>query len=322
MSDSYYAGFDLGGTQLKYGVIAASGQLVFKDKAPSPPDITRLMTLIGSIWEELEQRFGQKIKAAGFGFAGFYSLTKKRILYSPNYQTLNNFPLVPQLKRVIPVPFFIHNDANLAAFGEYMFGRGQRVQSLVFLTVGTGVGSGLILEGELWQGRGGFAGELGHITVNPEGLLCNCGNTGCLETEVSAPALVRNYLNFSGKRREQLTAKDVYLRAKSGDEAARKSFERCGYFLGIGLSIVINLLNPEKIIIGGGVMDSGRWLLSPAIAEAKKRSIEVSFALCRIEKASLGNDAGLMGAAAWARHQLDQGKALTSSRSKKYESCR
>ncbi|HNS05937.1 MAG TPA: ROK family protein [Candidatus Saccharicenans sp.] len=306
MADRYYAGFDLGGTQLKYGVIEASGQLVFKDKVPSPPDINQLMTLIGSLWKELETRFGWKIKAAGFGFAGFYSVSRKRIVYSPNYQALNNFPLVPHLEKVIPVPFFIHNDANLAAFGEYMFGRGRRVQSLVFLTIGTGVGSGLILEGELWQGRGGFAGELGHVTVNPEGIKCNCGNSGCLETEVSGPALVRNYFNFSGKKEDQLTAKDVYLRARAGDEAARQSFERCGRFLGIGLSLVINLLNPEKIVIGGGVMDSGHWLLSPAIQEARRRSIKVSFELCRIEKASLGNDAGLMGAAAWAGQQLSR----------------
>ncbi|HRD02985.1 MAG TPA: ROK family protein [Candidatus Saccharicenans sp.] len=320
MSDryhGYYAGFDLGGTQLKYGVIEAGGRLAFKNKVPSPPDINHLMTLIGSIWKELENKFGRKIKAAGFGFAGFYSLARKRILYSPNYQALNNFPLVPHLKKIIPVPFFIHNDANLAAFGEYIFGRGQQTQSLVFLTIGTGVGSGLILAGELWQGRGGFAGELGHITVNHEGLRCNCGNTGCLETEVSAPALVRNYLNFSGKKEERLTAKDVYLRARAGDEAARKSFDRSGYFLGIGLSIVINLLNPENIIIGGGVMDAGRWLLSPAIKEAKKRSIGESFSLCRIEKASLGNDAGLMGAAAWARQQLARQKSITSTRHKK-----
>ncbi|MDD8021360.1 MAG: ROK family protein, partial [Acidobacteriota bacterium] len=231
-----------------------------------------------------------------------------------NYQPLNNFPIVPHLKKFIPVPFFIHNDANLAAFGEYMFGGGRRAQSLVFLTIGTGVGSGLILEGELWQGQDGLAGELGHITVNPEGLKCNCGNAGCLETEVSAPALVRNYLNFSEKAEEELTAKEVCRRARAGDEAAKKSFDRCGYYLGIGLSVVINLLNPEKIIIGGGVMDSGHWLLSPAKKEAKKRSIRASFALCRIEKARLKNDAGLMGAAAWARQQLPQVQAKTRSR--------
>jgi|YNPBryunderm2012_1023409.scaffolds.fasta_scaffold00005_74 glucokinase len=303
MPEKLYAGFDLGGTQLKYGVIDSSGSLYFKAQEPSPPDIQSLLYLIEAIWQKLDRRFPGRIKSAGFGFAGFFSLKKKRILQSPNYQALNNFPLFTALKKILPVPFAVHNDANLAAYGEYLYGSGRGVHSLVLLTVGTGLGSGIILDGQLWQGRCGFAGELGHITVNPEGLKCNCGNVGCLETEVSATALVRNYEHFSGKK-EELTARDIYLRARAGDKAARMSFDRCGYFLGIALGIIINLLNPEKIIIGGGVMKSGHWLLKPAIKEAKKRAIPVSFDCCRIIKATLGNDAGLIGAAAWARNQL------------------
>lgn len=304
MPENLYAGFDLGGTRLKYGLINSSGRIIFKGQAPSPPDIKPLMNLIQKTWVELDRRYPRRIKSAGFGFAGFFSLKEKRIKQSPNYPALNNFPLFPALRKIIPVPLAVHNDANLAAYGEYLFGSGQKVHSLVFLTVGTGLGSGLILEGELWQGKAGFAGELGHITVNPEGLKCGCGNIGCLETEVSAPALVRNYHLFSGKE-EPLEARDIYLRARAGDENAKKSFDRCGYFLGIALGIVINFLNPEKIVIGGGVMKSGKWLLQPARAEARRRSIAPSFATCRIQKASLGNNAGLMGAAAWARHQLE-----------------
>ncbi len=306
MPENLYAGFDLGGTQLKYGLINASGRLIFKSQAPSPPDINSLMTLIRHIWEELEGRYPKRIKSAGFGFAGFFSLKQKRIMQSPNYPALDNFPLFPALKKIIPVPFAVHNDANLAAYGEYLFGSARRAHSLVFLTVGTGLGSGIILKGELWQGKGGFAGELGHITVNPEGLKCGCGNIGCLETEVSATALVRNYREFSGSR-ESLTAREIFLRARTGDEAARKSFDRCGYFLGIALGIVMNFLNPEKIIIGGGVMKAGNWLLKPAVAEARRRSIAPAFSTCEIRKARLGNDAGLMGAAAWGRHRLEAG---------------
>jgi len=303
MPEKVFAGFDLGGTQLKYGLINSSGRVIFKSQVPSPPDIESLLRLIQNLWIELSDKSPGSIRSAGFGFAGFFSLKQKRILQSPNYPALNNFPLFSALKKIIPVPFAVHNDANLAAYGEYLYGSGRNVQSLVFLTVGTGLGSGIILEGKLWQGKGGFAGELGHITVNPEGLKCNCGNIGCLETEVSATALVRNYQAFSGKN-EEITARDVYLRALKGETAARRSFERCGYFLGIALGIIINFLNPEKIIIGGGVMKSGNWLLKPAIAEARKRSISASFASCQIKKASLGNDAGLIGAAAWARAQL------------------
>ncbi|MBC7364513.1 MAG: ROK family protein [Candidatus Aminicenantes bacterium] len=297
-----YAGFDLGGTQLKYGVIDSRGKVVYKNKTNSPPDIEQLLETISRCWQELTSIWGKKIYSVGFGFAGFFSLKKKRILNSPNYQALNNFPLFPALRKILPVPFSIHNDANLAAYGEYLYGSGKKAHSLVFLTIGTGVGSGIILNGELWQGTEGFAGELGHITVNPDGFPCNCGSRGCLETEVSATALVRNYREFKPSD-ENLTARDVYLRARKGDRAAVKSFEKCGYFLGLGLSIVINFLNPEKIILGGGVMNSGNWLLKPTLSEVKKRAIPFSLASCEIKKASLGNDAGFIGAAAWARSQ-------------------
>jgi len=297
---SCYAGFDLGGTQLKYGLIDSSGRIVHKDKIPSPGTLDGLLSAIGDIWRDLKGATPGKVKACGFGFAGFFSLAEQKILSSPNYPSLDNVNIVPSLRRIIDVPFCIDNDANVAAFGEYVYGAGRGAQSLVFLTVGTGIGSGIILDGELWHGKCGFAGELGHITVNPEGDICNCGNRGCLETEASGPKLVKNYRARTGSE-EELTPKDIYLRARSGDKAALESFARCGYYLGIGLGIAINFLNPEKILIGGGVAAAGKYLLAPAVAEARRRSHRISFACCRIEKAVLGNDAGLIGAAAWAR---------------------
>ena len=297
---SVAAGFDLGGTQLKYGAIDAEGRLVLKGKIPSPGSMPDLLAAIAGIWARMKSDSPGPVRSCGFGFAGFYSLKDRRILHSPNYPSLNNFDLDPALRKIIDVPFRVDNDANMAAYGEYVYGAGRGTQSLVLLTVGTGIGSGIILDGELWHGKCGFAGELGHITVNPEGSLCNCGNRGCLETEASAPKIVKNYLELSGSP-EPVTSRDVYLLARKGDKAARESFARCGYYLGIGLGIVINFLNPEKILIGGGVVSAGKYLLGPAIEEARRRSHRVSFACGRIEKATLGNDAGLIGAAAWAR---------------------
>jgi glucokinase len=294
-----YAGFDLGGTQLKYGAVDARGRLFVKGKIPSPGSMEELLAAIDKIWRRLKADSPGRITACGFGFAGFFSLKERKILHSPNYPSLNNFDLVPALRKIIDVPFRIDNDANMAAYGEYKHGAGRGTQSLILLTVGTGMGSGIILDGELWHGKCGFAGELGHITVNPEGNLCNCGNRGCLETEASAPKIIKNYLALSGSV-APVTSRDVYLLARKGDKAALKSFARCAYYLGIGLGIVINFLNPEKILIGGGVVSAGNYLLGPAIDEARRRSHPVSFACCRIEKASLGNDAGLIGAAAWA----------------------
>jgi len=301
MTGSLHAGFDLGGTRLKYGLIDAEGAIVHRDSAPSPDSIGGLLLLLENAWAGLQHAYPGRIETAGFGFAGFFSLGERKILASPNYPSLDDFDIVPALQRFLNVPFRIDNDANMAAFGEWMHGAGRGARSLVLLTVGTGIGSGIVLDGGLWHGKCGFAGELGHITVNPEGSKCGCGNIGCLETEASAPKIVRNYADLTGKKGEGLSAKHVYERAKEGDPAARMSFARSGYYLGIALGIVINFLNPEKILLGGGVMTTGEFLMGPAVEEARRRSHPVSFACTTIEKAGLGNDAGFIGAASWAR---------------------
>jgi glucokinase len=294
------AGFDIGGTQVKYGLIDSEGRLVFKGKVRSPEAIADFLDVLAAAWASLRGRSAVPIRSCGFGVAGFYSLRQKRVIQSPNYPALDGYPLVPAFRKFIDVPFRIGNDANMAAFGEFKHGAGRDARSLVLLTIGTGIGSGIILDGKLWEGEGGYAGELGHITVNPEGDPCPCGGRGCLETEASAPRIVKNYRALAG-RTDVADARDVYRLAKAGDAAAIESFRRCAYYLGIGLGIVINLLNPEKILIGGGVVSAGKLLLGPAVEEARRRSHRISFAGCRIEKAALGNDAGLVGAAAWAR---------------------
>ena len=298
-----YAGFDLGGTQLKYGLLDERLRAVFKSKAPTPPTMAGLLGLFGQLWEELKRKDRRSIKAAGFGIPGIFNLKEQKIYQSPNYSDLDGFELRPAIARHIKVPFWIDNDANIAAYGEYRCGAGKGVRHLLLLTLGTGVGSGIIIDGELLHGSCGFAAEMGHIVVHPDGERCNCGARGCLETEASAGPIVRNYCELTGSG-ESLTAEAVAKRAKKGDVAARKSYERAGYYLGIGLGIAINMLNPELILIGGGVMESGELILPHALAEAGRRSYKASLACCSIEKASLGNDAGLMGAAAFARDQL------------------
>jgi glucokinase len=192
------AGFDLGGTQLKYGLVDDRGRLVLKGKAATPATMEGLLGLIEESWRKIKAKSPGPVGSCGFGFAGFYSLRDRKILHSPNYQGLDGFDLVPALRRFIDVPVRIDNDANMAAYGEYMYGAGRGAQSLVFITVGTGIGAGIILEGRLWHGPCGFAGEIGHITVNPEGERCNCGGRGCLETEAAAPRIIRHYQTLSG----------------------------------------------------------------------------------------------------------------------------
>jgi glucokinase len=143
------------------------------------------------------------------------------------------------------------------------------------------------------------------VIVNPNGERCKCGSQGCLETESSAPKIVKNYKNLT-KIKEDITAEDVYRRAKKGDQAAMDAFAQAGFYLGIGLASAINFINPEKILLGGAVTAAGDFLLSPALEEARKRSYKASYECCSIEKATLGNKAGFIGAALWAKEQINK----------------
>jgi glucokinase len=303
MTAEIFAGFDLGGTSLKYGLLNDKGEVVSKGLAPTPATRAEIIALVGRALEELKKEAKGPIKAVGLGIPGLYSLKDKRIIQSPNLPELDNFDLQSGLSKVIDLPFWVDNDANLAAYGEWKRGAGRGVQSMVLLTVGTGIGSGLILGGDLFHGSCGFAGEIGHITVNPEGDRCKCGSQGCLETEAAAPKIVRNYMDLS-RTKKPLAAEDVFQKAAKGNTAAKKAFAIAGQYLGIGLGIVINLLNPEKILLGGGVMATGDFLIHAAQEEARKRSYKASFACCAIERAGLGNDAGFIGAGQWARDQF------------------
>lgn len=300
MTSSFDAGFDIGGTDLKFGLVDRGGRLVRKGRVRSPEAMADLLAVLEETWRSLKKGAPGPVRSCGFGIAGFYSLRERKILQSPNCPGLDGYPLLPALRKFIDVPMRVHNDADMAAFGEFKHGAGRGARSLVLLTVGTGIGSGIILDGKLWQGEGGYAGELGHITVNPEGEPCKCGSRGCLETEASGPKIVRDYQALSG-RTGVTESREVFLLAKAGDPAALESFRKCAYYLGIGLGIVINMLNPEKILLGGGVLSAGKLLLGPVVDEARRRSNRLPFAGCRIGKAALGNDAGLVGAAAWAR---------------------
>ncbi len=299
-----FAGFDLGGTALKFGVVDETGKIFKESQVPTPKDVGKLLQILQEIWSKLKKDSQKQILAVGFGFPGIYDTKEQKILQSPNYPDIDNFALFPALSRFIDVPFCVHNDANLAAYGEYRCGAGHNTHSLVLLTIGTGLGSGIILGGKIWEGACGHAGELGHAVVNPNGEPCNCGSQGCLETEVSAPKIVKNYQDIS-KKREDITAEEVSQRAKNNDMAARQAFAQAGRYLGIGLSIAINLLNPEKILLGGGVMKDGEYLLPEAVAEAARRSFRGSFQCCSIERAILGNKAGFIGAALWAQHKIN-----------------
>ena len=297
-----YAGIDLGGTALKFGIVDHAGNILSASEVETPKSLEKLLQTLEEIWETLRSGRPQSIHAVGFGIPGIFSSKEQKILQSPNYPDLDGFALIPALSRFIEVPLCVNNDANMAAYGEYRCGAGKNAHSLVLLTIGTGVGGGIILNDDIWEGACGFAGEVGHATVNPNGDPCKCGSQGCLETEVSATKIVKNYQAFC-QSREAITSKEVAQRAENNDRAALQAFAEAGRYLGIGLSIIVNLLNPEKILLGGGVMKAAEFLLPPAIDEASKRSFTGSFQCCRIESATLGNKAGFIGAALYAKKQ-------------------
>lgn len=299
---SLLAGFDLGGTHLKYGVLDKQRNVVFEAKSDTPGKIKELLSLLEDLWNALKKREEAAISSVGFGFPGIFNVNEQKILQSPNYPELDNFNLRPALARFIEVPFHINNDANMAAYGEYRLGAGRGTRTMMLITIGTGVGSGIIQEGKILQGSCGFAGELGHVTVNPDGESCNCGSRGCLETEVSAPKIVKNYRALS-KSKDEITSEEVFTRAKQHDKDARQAFAQAGRYLGIGLSIALNLINPEKILIGGGVMKAEEFLLLPALEEARERAYDAPFRCCQIQRATLGNKAGFIGASLWAEEQ-------------------
>jgi len=298
-----YAGFDLGGTQLKYGLVNTNGSVILDDSVDSPHRAEDLFLLLEKLLGNLSEQHHQSLRAIGFGFPGIFNAKEQKIIQSPNYPSIDGLDLVPLLTPFVGKPFFLNNDANLAAYGEYNQGSEKGDHSLVMLTIGTGVGSGIILDGQIWQGACGFAGELGHSCVNPDGDRCKCGSRGCLETEVSAAKIVNLYRAYSHSKKD-ISSESVFLAAKNGEKAALKAFAHIGYYLGIGLSQAINFLNPEKILLGGGVMDSADYLMPSALEEAKKRSYSASFECCRIERTQLGNKAGFIGAALWARDNL------------------
>jgi len=303
---SVFAGFDLGGTRLKYGLIDSDLHVLYQNSEGTPQSSEELMDLLHRLWVDLKYRTPERIEAAGFGFPGLFSLDEQRILQAPNCPSIENLPLVPELERFVDRPFYLDNEANFAAYGEYRDGAGKGAHSLVLLTIGTGIGTGIILEGRIWHGACGFAGELGHAPVNPDGEPCRCGSMGCLETEVSAARIVQNY-QASQSGLVQLTAREVHRRAEQGDPAAVEAFRRAGHFLGKGIATAVNMLNPERVILGGGVMEAEELLLLPAIREARRRSYHSAFECCSIRKAEMENDAGFIGAAIYARDSSPDG---------------
>jgi len=313
----YAIGIDLGGTFIKAGVVDAAGHIIYQASRPTEGEKGRdaIVANIAAAAEAVLAGAGfawEQVAGVGLGSPGVFDYERGGIVHhSPNLKALEGHPLpllVQEQLRRPGVPVVLENDANAAAFAEKWVGAGRDARSLVLFTLGTGIGGGIVLDGEVWHGSTGFAGELGHQTILPEGPLCGCGNRGCLEAIASATGLVRRLREAVEMGRptalanrvrggEKVTSKDVYLAAVAGDATARALLEETGRYLGIAAANMINILNPEMVVFGGGMTGAGEMLLAPIRAEAQRRAIPAAYAACRIVFAQLGNDAGLIGAA-------------------------
>jgi glucokinase len=226
------------------------------------------------------------------------------VVQAPNLPSLTNFPLKAVLEERFGWPVLLENDANAAAVGEMWLGAARGCRDVVSVTLGTGVGGGVILDGKLWRGAHGSAGEIGHTTVDPfSGLKCKCGNVGCLELFASATAIVRmtreNLPQFpqSVLNREELTAERVYDAGREGDELALSVFKRFGTYLGIGLANLINIIDPEIIVIAGGAVNGWDLFACDMRREVNERAVRVTAQQVKIAAAECGDNAGLLGAA-------------------------
>jgi glucokinase len=295
----YSIGVDLGGTNLRAAAVSRDGKIM--EKISGSTDLAEgrdavLADMVDAI-NQLKSKCGENsLAGVGIGVPGFILLEKGIIVGSNNLPEFENFPVRDEIERRLGTPIYLENDANAAALGEKWMGAGRGVDDLVLLTLGTGIGGGIISHGRVLHGYLGMAGELGHMTVVPSGNPCGCGNQGCLEKHASATAIV-SMANLMSVGDDDITAEGVYKLAVGGDEKAQTIFRTMGVSLGMALATLINIFNYPLYLLSGGVLPSWDQFAPPMMAEVERRSYTYRHAKTRIEKATLGNEAGLFGAA-------------------------
>ena len=299
----------MGGTKIAAGVVTPEGTIVEETRYPTPASPKRLVESIARA--VLEVKEGVEVGGACLAVAGLILSQENRVVFSPNLHAVEGIPLKDELEPRIGVPLTVENDANAAAWGEFRFGAGSEVDHLVFVTLGTGVGGGVISHGVLLRGAHGAGGELGHVTIQATGPRCACGNRGCLEALASGTAISRRARELASEKpnsalgrlaaERKILGEDVTRLAREGDELALSVLEEAGRWLGIGLAGFVNIFNPEVVAVGGGVVAAGELILKAAREEVYLRARPPSRDLAEIKEASLGSESGVLGAAALAR---------------------
>jgi glucokinase len=308
-------GIDIGGTKVAAGVVDETGNVLAQARRRTPSrDPEHLVDVVTEIVRQLLSE--HDVVAVGVGAAGFVDAKRATVLFAPNL-AWRDYPLREEVSSRVDLPVIVENDANAAAWGEYRFGAGENQFDVVALTIGTGIGAGLIVNGDLHRGSFGIAGEPGHVRVVPGGRQCGCGNYGCWEQYASGTALVRAAREIATERPddgrrllelagtvEAIDGPVVMRAAQEDDPAALDCFEEIGRWLGQGIADLSAVLDPGRFIIGGGVSDAADLLLRPARETyAAALTGRGHRPLADIVSARLGAEAGLIGAADLARHR-------------------
>lgn len=293
---------DLGGTHLRVALVDDTGRILqhLKQETPkgdSPHGILDALVSAAREWNSNNQ----PVVAASIMVPGAVDSDKAVVVQAPNLPSLINFQLKAELQKRLGWPVFLENDANAAAVGEMWLGAARGCTDVVSVTLGTGVGGGVILNGKLWRGSHGSAGEIGHTTVDPfSGLKCKCGNTGCLELFASATAIVRMARELG---MQSATAELVYEAGQNGDEVALSVFKRFGMYLGIGLANLMNLIDPQIIVITGGAVNGWALFEAEMYRQVAERAFRATAQQVKIARSECGDNAGLLGAARLAFEQ-------------------
>ncbi len=296
----FIVGVDVGGTNVKFGIVNLSGKIILRTRLETKRYISNKKVLIEAIAAEIlrllkeNQLSIRNVRGVGMGLPGLIDSESGIVDFLPNIPGWKNVPLAELLSKKIKVPVKIENDVNLITLGEWKFGAGRNCKDLVCMTLGTGVGGGLILDNKIYRGQGFVAGEIGHMPLNENGPACNCGGWGCFERYVGNQQLQKKAADIFHQK--DIRLEDVYERALKGDQRAARFWFAAGEHIGNALVGVVNLLNPRLVIIGGGVSNNLKFM-KPAIESAiAKRAMRVQAKMVKIVKAQLGDDAGILGA--------------------------
>jgi len=307
-------GVDLGGTFIKAGVTDASGGVLSRVQVPTGADRTGELVAecVAAAALQAVKEAGLKwadVPAVGVGSPGTIDLKAGVVTFCPNIRGLDGFPLRERIsERIEGIPVVLENDANAAAKGEQLAGAGQGAHSLVMFTLGTGIGSGIVIENRVWHGCNDVGSELGHMTININGPRCGCGNSGCVEAYASATAMVRRMRetiaagtqSILAEDCDGITARKIHQAALAGDVAAHDKIRQTGRYLGVAISNVLHAFNPQVVVLGGGVTNAGEMLMEPVQEEVNRRTLKACLARTRIRFAELGENAGFIGAAGCA----------------------